>query len=155
MGAACESARLCFPLSSPNCLLVTDDRSDAYRFAALHPGVLSPKCVGGTWLVLAILAFAAAVFVFLLLEQAGDASLSWWVYMPGPVALMVAILVRTYELYRLNSSQCFSFQFWLINLIPRPTKTQKQPASELTQTQPAKMRPAKTPTTHVKPPPRI
>ena len=104
-------------------ILRTDTRSDAYRFAALHPGVLTSKCVGFTWLALALLAFAAAVFVFLLLEQAGDASLSWWVFLPGPMALVAAILVRTYDIYRQNSSRWFSFRFWLVNLVPRPTKT--------------------------------
>ena len=136
-------------------ILRTDTRSDAYRFAALHPGVLSSKCVGFTWLVLAILAFAAAVFVFLLLEQAGDASLSWWVFLPGPMAFVAAILVRTYDIYRQNQSRCFSLRFWLVNLVPRPAKTQKQPTASPTQMKPAKTRPAQTPTTHIAPPPRI
>lgn len=136
-------------------ILRTDTRSDAYRFAALHPGVLTSKCVGFTWLALALLAFAAAVFVFLLLEQAGDASLSWWVFLPGPMALVAAILVRTYDIYRQNSSRWFSFRFWLVNLVPRPAKTQKQPTTSPTQTKPAKTRPAQIPTTHIAPPPRI
>jgi len=71
----------------------TDERSDAYKCAALYP-CLFPKCVGGTWLVIAILAFAASVFGFLVLSSEDNESLSWWVYLPGPVALAVALLVR-------------------------------------------------------------
>mgnify|MGYP001173392246 CR=1 FL=1 len=74
-------------------ILRTDSRSDAYKCAALYP-CWWPRCVGGTWLVLAVLAFAAAVFGFLLLSQNDHAALSWWVYLPGPVALAVAVGVR-------------------------------------------------------------
>mmetsp|Transcript_8406 Transcript_8406/g.16897 ORF Transcript_8406/g.16897 Transcript_8406/m.16897 type:complete len:298 (+) Transcript_8406:34-927(+) len=86
-------------------LVRTDSRSDAYKCAQLYP-CWFPKCVGFTWLLLAVLAFAAAVFGFLALSESDDASLSWWIYLPGPVALGVAVLVRILEMLKGGCSKC-------------------------------------------------
>ena len=102
-------------------IIRTDARSDAFKFAELHPNLLSPKCVGGTWFVLALAAFGFAVYYYLVLEVSSVAALSWWVFAPGPLALATAVLHRTYILHKAANGH-FSLSFCLVNLVPRAAK---------------------------------
>lgn len=102
-------------------IIRTDERSDAFRFAGLHPGVLSPKCVGGTWFLLAIIAFGLSIYWYLMLEVPSAGALSWWVFMPGPIVLLAAVAHRTYTLHQ-RANGHFTFNFWLRNLVPRAAK---------------------------------
>lgn len=147
----------------------TDARSDAYRCAALYPGMLTPKCVGGSWFVIALGAFCTwlpprtthpsithhpppaeprhvwipivsgmAVYGYLALEEASSVRPPWWAFLPGPIALSIALLARSYELYHGSTSRggSFSFSFCLRNLLPRAqkrTKTATAPTMEITQ----------------------
>jgi len=106
----------------------TDARSDAARCAQLHPSVLSPKCVGGTWFIIALVAFVFSVYWYLELEEKSYDSLSWWVYLPGPAALGVAVLHRTYVIYS-QSGGNFSLSFCLMNLCPRAAKSHATPTT--------------------------
>ncbi len=71
--------------------------------------------------MLAVVAFSLSVWWYLKLEEAQNAALSWWVYLPGPIALSCAVLARVYVLHQAANGN-FSLGFCLVNLVPRAAK---------------------------------
>uniref|UniRef100_A0A7S2MY16 Uncharacterized protein n=1 Tax=Haptolina brevifila TaxID=156173 RepID=A0A7S2MY16_9EUKA len=71
----------------------TDERSDAYQYAALWPCCF-PKCVGAVWLLLSVAIFGSSIFAVIWIVRDSTTPLSWSAFLAGPLVLLLALIFQ-------------------------------------------------------------